>query len=136
MQHPRGQASSAAAKLVFEGAEATGHWLLQYCVIHNDVIVDSVLSRFIDLPNPSDPCGHRHTLSSLAAITLLAVLSRTNRSSSIRQYALGNQVWLSSFLKLPHGIPNADTLELTIRLVNPGTWYEYFYRWTRTLALA
>lgn len=100
-----------------------------------DILTTKLLAHFHDLPDPRDPRGVRHPLESLAVISILAALCGANTYSGIYQYALSNEAWLASFLRLPHGIPSQDTFERLFQILNPDAWHARFRAWTRELVL-
>lgn len=100
------------------------------------VAVPELLSHFSDLPDPRKPRGIRHALSDSVIISILAVICRANTTSQIHQYALSREGWLSTFLRLPSGIPTQDTFERIFAILNPGAWQAKFLQWTKQSALA
>jgi len=97
--------------------------------------IPGLLKHFTDLPDPRKPRGIRHELADIVVISILAVICGANSYSQIHQYALAQQDWLKTFLKLPSGIPSQDTFERIFALLNPTAWQARFLAWTRTLVL-
>jgi predicted transposase YbfD/YdcC len=100
-----------------------------------EVEVPDLLKHFAGLPDPRKPRGVRHELGDIVVISILAVICGANTYSQIRQYALAQQDWLKTFLKLPSGIPSQDTFERIFALLEPRAWQARFLAWTRTLLL-
>ncbi|MBS3947642.1 MAG: transposase family protein, partial [Dethiobacter sp.] len=79
--------------------------------------IPGLLKHFTDLPDPRKPRGIRHELADIVVISILAVICGANSYSQIHQYALAQQDWLKTFLKLPSGIPSQDTFERIFALL-------------------
>ncbi len=97
--------------------------------------ISKLLSHFADLPDPRKPRGIRHELIDIVVISILAVICGANTYSQIHQYALAQQDWLKTFLKLPSGIPSQDTFERIFALLKPELWQSRFLAWAQTLVL-
>lgn len=100
-----------------------------------DILASTLLAHFHDLPDPRKPRGVRHPLESLVVISILAAMCGANTCSGIYQYALSNEEWLRTFLRLPHGIPSQDTFERLFQILAPDAWQPHFRAWTRELVL-
>lgn len=101
----------------------------------NDELAGGLLAHFSDLPDPRDPRGVRHPVTSLVVISLLAVICGANTYSAIREYAVSNLEWLGTFLPLPHGAPSQDTFERLFQLLEPDAWHARFLAFTQELDL-
>lgn len=97
--------------------------------------VPALLIHFSDLPDPRKPRGIRHKLADVVVIGILAVICGANTYSQIYQYALAQEDWLKSFLRLSSGIPSQDTFERIFAILSPSVWQARFLAWTRTLVL-
>ena len=95
----------------------------------------SLLQHFADLPDPRKPRGVRHDLADIVCISILAVICGANTYSQIHQYALAQEGWLKTLLRLPSGIPSQDTFERIFALLDPELWQTRFLTWTKTLVL-
>jgi len=94
-----------------------------------------LLKHFPDLPDPRNPRGVRHELIDIVCISILAVICGANSYSQIHQYALAQEAWLGTFLKLPFGVPSQDTFERLFAVLSPSAWQSRFLAWTQTLVL-
>jgi len=94
-----------------------------------------LIKHFADLPDPRDPRGIRHELVDIVCISILAVICGANTYSQIHQYALAQEMWLRTFLRLPSGVPSQDTFERLFAILHPSTWQTRFLSWTQTLVL-
>ena len=99
------------------------------------VEVPELLKHFSELPDPRKPRGIRHELSDIVIISILAVICGANTYSQIHQYALAQEGWLSTFLRLPSRIPSQDTFERIFAILNPEAWQAKFLQWTKQSAL-
>lgn len=97
--------------------------------------VPELLKHFADLPDPRDPRGVRHELIDIVCISILAVVCGANTYSQIHQYALAQEAWLQTFLKLSSGVPSQDTFERLFAVLSPDAWQSRFFTWTQRLAL-
>ena len=97
-----------------------------------EVEVPELLSHFSNIPDPRKPRGIRHELSDIVIISILAVICGANTYSQIHQYALAQEGWLSTFLRLPSKIPSQDTFERIFALLNPEARQTRFLQWTKT----
>jgi predicted transposase YbfD/YdcC len=100
-----------------------------------EIEIPGLLKHFADLPDPRKPRGVRHELRDIVVISILAVICGANSYSQIHQYALAQQDWLKTFLKLPSAIPSQDTFERIFALLKPDAWQARFLEWSRTLVL-
>ncbi len=94
-----------------------------------------LIKHFADLPDPRDPRGVRHELVDIVCISILAVICGANTYSQIHQYALAQETWLRTFLRLPSGVPSQDTFERLFAILHPTAWQTRFLSWTQTLVL-
>jgi len=99
------------------------------------VEASSLVEHFADMTDPRQARGIRHALSDIITISILAVICGADSYSQIHQYALGNEDWLKTFLKLPSGIPSQDTFERVFSILDPQVWQARFLNWRRTLVL-
>lgn len=68
-------------------------------------------------------------------ISILAAICGANTCSGIYQYALSNEQWLGSFLRLPHGVASQDTFERLFQIIDPDAWHSRFRAWIKDLRL-
>lgn len=66
-------------------------------------------NHFENLEDPRGSQGVLHPLMSIVVIALLATIGGATGWEDIETYGVSHKEWLSSFLKLPLGIPSADT---------------------------
>jgi hypothetical protein len=64
----------------------------------------SVLKHFQHLEDPRAERGRNHSLVSIIAIAILAVLADADGFVAIEAYGQSKQSWLETFLDLPNGI--------------------------------
>jgi predicted transposase YbfD/YdcC len=101
----------------------------------NKIPPEGLLHHFQDLPDPRKARGIRHQLRDIVCISILAVICNADTFPEIHAFATLKQVWLKTFLELPHGIPSQDTFERVFSLLKPGAWQSCFLAWTQSLCL-
>ena len=82
--------------------------------------------------NLADPrrtsSGHfLHILGEIIVISLLAILSGVKSFRGMEIWAIGHKQQISRFLKLPNGIPDADTIRRCFERLNPQLLYDVLY---------
>ena len=65
--------------------------------------------HFEDLDDPRGKQGVLHPFVSIVMIALLATIGGATGWEDIETYGMSHRRWLSSFLRLPFGIPSSDT---------------------------
>ena len=65
--------------------------------------------HFENLEDPRGSQGVLHPFISIVTIALLATIGGAQGWEDIEIYGMSHEQWLSGFLKLPFGIPSADT---------------------------
>ena len=94
-----------------------------------------LLRFFQDLPDPR-AANARHPLTDIMAIALMAVLSKAQDWVEVEAWGLANQLWLATFLGLPHGIPSHDTFGRVFAALSPEAFEEVFLAWMNALQKA
>lgn len=75
--------------------------------------------HFEDLKDPRGSQGVLHPFISIVTIALLATIGGAQGWEDIEIYGVSHEEWLSSFLKLPFGIPSADTYRRLFAKISP-----------------
>jgi len=94
-----------------------------------------LLRFFQDLPDPR-AANARHRLVDIMAIALMAVLSKAQDWIEVEAWGLANELWLATFLDLPHGIPSHDTFSRVFARLAPQTFEGVFRAWMNALQKA
>ena len=68
-----------------------------------------LVSLVAKVEDPRRPQARLHTLEDMLLIATLAVICGTGRGTEVELLGYQKQVWLATFLALPHGIPSHDT---------------------------
>jgi len=83
------------------------------------------------VPDPRKIRGQRHVLLDIILIAILGTLSSVDDWEGIEEFAKDQEVWLRTFLELPHGIPSHDTFNRVFRMLDPGAFTEAFLGWVK-----
>jgi hypothetical protein len=94
-----------------------------------------LLRFFQDLPDPR-AANARHPLTDIMAIALMAILSKAQDWVEVEAWGLANELWLATFLGLPHGIPSHDTFGRVFAALSPEAFEEVFLDWMNALQKA
>lgn len=70
-----------------------------------------------------------HLLSEILFISVLAVIAGADDFEEIARYARSKKIWLSTFLKLPGGIPSHDTFNRVLNLIDSTEFEKSFISW-------
>ncbi len=76
----------------------------------------------------------RHFLTDILVIAILAVMCGCDDFPGIVEYALDEQDWLKTFLRLPHGIASLSTFRRLFATLRPSVLQEVMQRWAGQLA--
>lgn len=74
-----------------------------------------------------------HPFLSVLMITFIAILGGANGWDDIEDFGKDREVWLRTFLKLPHGIPSADTYRRLLAALRPSALADCVRAWTLTV---
>lgn len=70
-----------------------------------------------------------HLLSEILFISVLAVIAGADDFEEIARYARSKKKWLSTFLKLPNGIPSHDTFNRVLNVIDSTEFEKCFISW-------
>jgi hypothetical protein len=93
-----------------------------------------ILDHFADLPDPRRQPGRRHFLSDILAIAICAVVGGAGEFSALAEFGRAKRKWFKKFLRLPHGVPSADTFERVFARLDPEAFERCFMSWVGALA--
>ncbi len=88
---------------------------------------------FKDLQDPRGKQGVLHPFISIVIIALLATIGGATGWEDIETYGISHYRWLSSFLRLPFGIPSADTYRRLFERISPSEFERCFNSWLSSL---
>lgn len=88
---------------------------------------------FSELPDPRVERTRKHELLDIVVISILSVICFGDGWDHMAQWAEHNEAWLRTILKLPHGIPSADTFRRVLSSLDPKAFEACFRRWALAL---
>ena len=98
-------------------------------------IQKQLLHHFEDLTDPRGKQGVLHPFISIVMIALLATIGGAQGWEDIETYGVSHEVWLSSFLELPFGIPSSDTYRRLFERISPTRLERSFKSWLSSLVV-
>ena len=94
----------------------------------------SILEYFAAIPDPRIERRRLHPLTSILALSLIAVICGADSFVAIEDFGQSKETWLKTFLDLPNGIPSHDTLGRVFAILDPVALAEAFREWMRAVA--
>ena len=91
--------------------------------------------HFENLEDPRGSQGVLHPFISIVTIALLATIGGAQGWEDIEIYGMSHEQWLSGFLKLPFGIPSADTYRRLFERISPQALEKSFHTWLSSLVI-
>lgn len=95
---------------------------------------ETLVEHFSELEDPRCPGKIEHHLIDILVIAVCAVIAGAESWLDMALYGQEKEGWLSSFLKLPNGIPSHDTFRRVFMLIDPESFERYFTAWTQALS--
>jgi hypothetical protein len=96
--------------------------------------MESPLRHFAELTDPRVERTREHLLEEILLIAIAAVLSGANGWNEIEDYGKAKKEWLSTFLRLPGGIPSHDTFNRVFSALDPEELEKGFVAWVTSIA--
>ena len=93
-----------------------------------------IASYFADLTDPRSTRRRQHHLLDIITIAICASICGADNWVDVALFGRAKQVWFTSFLELPYGIPSHDTFGRVFVRLNPERFQECFLSWTRAVA--
>jgi predicted transposase YbfD/YdcC len=87
--------------------------------------------HFAALPDPRIERSKQHSLVTIVAIALSAVLAGADSFYEIETFGNTKKVWLEAFLELENGIPSHDTFNRVFSLLDPAHFQSCALDWVR-----
>jgi predicted transposase YbfD/YdcC len=84
---------------------------------------------FAHISDPRQAHKIKHLLSEILFMIVLAVIAGADDFHEIEQYAKEKYKWLSTFLKLPAGIPSHDTFNRVLCMIDAEQFQQSFIDW-------
>jgi len=99
-------------------------------------LADTFIHHFEEIKDPRKKTHNlRHEFIDILIIAILACICDADGFTEICEFAQAKQEWLSTFLKLPHGIPSHDTFGRVFALINPQVFEACFCEWIASLSI-
>ncbi|MDM8556349.1 ISAs1 family transposase [Desulfococcaceae bacterium HSG7] len=99
----------------------------------NKIAEASIWRHFQTLTDPRQKGKIEHMLPDILIIALCAVISGADTWPEIYEYGMAKQVRLGTFLRLPDGIPSADTFRRVFMLIDKDRFESCFISWINTV---
>ena len=97
--------------------------------IKDEAVYDVFKEYFSDINDPRQSHKIDHLLEEILFLTVLAVLAGADDFNEIAEYCEMKSKWLSTFLKLPGGIPSHDTFNRVICMIDATEFQQSFINW-------
>ena len=98
-----------------------------------EAAVQQWLNIFGELEDPRGRKGVEHPFLSIVLIAILATIGGAAGWEDIETYGESHQMWLSSFLELPKGVPCADTYRRLFERIKPEALEQCFLAWVKQI---
>src|SRR3954447_6328586 len=85
--------------------------------------------HFASLPDARVNRRKLHDLLDIIGLTICGLLAGCNEYTAIEAFGKARRAWLTTFLKLPNGIPSHDTIGRVLATLDPEAFDECFRRW-------
>jgi predicted transposase YbfD/YdcC len=92
--------------------------------------------HFSELEDPRCSGKVEHLLIDILVIAVCAVIAGAESWVDMALYGQNKADWLSTFLRLPNGIPAHDTFRRVFMLIDPEDFESRFTAWTQAFAVS
>jgi len=96
--------------------------------------MENPLKYFAELKGPRVERTREHLLEEIVLVAIAAILSGANGWNEIENYGNAKPEWLSSFLRLPGGIPSHDTFNRVFAALATEQLDDGFAAWVGSMA--
>ena len=100
----------------------------------DEMTTASILEYFAAVPDPRIDRRRLHPLTSILALSLVAVICGADSFVAIEEFGESKEAWLKTFLDFPNKIPSHDTLGRVFAILDPVALAEAFREWMRAVA--
>ena len=97
--------------------------------IKDKAVYDVFCEYFSHISDPRESHKINHLLEEILFITVLAVIAGADDFNEIAKYCKMKYKWLSTFLKLPGGIPSHDTFNRVLCMIDAEQFQQSFINW-------
>ncbi len=91
--------------------------------------LEAIAEHFSKVTDPRKDRTKDHKLIDIIGIAICAVICGAEGWVDIELYGKSKQLWLSTFLELPNGIPSHDTFGRVFSLIDAQQFQLAFYEW-------
>jgi len=102
-------------------------------VANANALTSQISSIFSEIEDPRVKRNRVHLLTDIIIIAILSVIAGAKGWEDMENYGLSKYEWLSQFLKLPEGIPSADTFRRVFERINTKVFEQCFRRWVESI---
>ena len=85
----------------------------------DEMTTASILEYFAAVPDPRIDRRRLHPLTSILALSPVAVICGADSFVAIEEFGESKEAWLKTFLDFPNGIPSHDTLGRVFAILDP-----------------
>jgi predicted transposase YbfD/YdcC len=96
-------------------------------------LTEKMSSIFSEIEDPRVERNRVHLLTDILIIAILSVIAGAKGWEDMENYGLSKHEWLEQFLKLPEGIPCADTFRRVFERINAKAFEQCFRRWVESI---
>ena len=96
--------------------------------------VPSLVEHLKQIPDPRVKRTQRHELMDILVIALCATICGADNWIAVVQFGVAKIEWLSTFLKLPNGIPSHDTFGRIFRILDSKVVERVCMQWLQSIA--
>jgi predicted transposase YbfD/YdcC len=91
----------------------------------------SLLACLVVVSDPRGRKGRLHLFSDLLAILILGTVCGCDDADALEEWAIKEEPWLRTFLRLPNGIPSQDTYLRALASLDPAQFRAAFRAWAQ-----
>lgn len=97
-------------------------------------LTETIATHFGEIDDPRYHHSPPHLLVDIITIALCALISGANDWEAVAAFGRAKESWLRTFLRLPNGIPSADTFERVFAQIDPEQFRASFIHWVASLS--
>lgn len=97
-------------------------------------LTQTIETHFGEIDDPRYHHSPPHLLLDIITIALCAIISGANDWEAVAAFGRAKEAWLRTFLRLPNGIPSADTFERVFAQIDPHQFQASFMRWVAAIS--
>lgn len=102
-------------------------------IANANALTSKISSIFSEIEDPRVERNRVHLLTDILIIAILSVIAGAKGWEDMENYGLSKCEWLLQFLKLPEGIPCADTFRRVFERINAKVFEQCFRRWVESI---